>query len=228
MWPKLALTRGSPRAPDPRWQIHRSLGELRLAPRADHDVARHDPGSAAAAVNQALLVRNWLIWAWIVEFEQFGGERATYGSGLLKRLATDLKASGLRGVSPDLLERMRGFYRIYPQLWPAISAAASRKSLSLPGSTEIAMASEISATVSRKSSGDELLSELVARSYVRRGRSTSCRVNSVQRQGRDKGSLRDRGPRSSALRISLPCGSAVSRRSSAPGGSRSCAPRTAP
>jgi predicted nuclease of restriction endonuclease-like (RecB) superfamily len=112
-------------------------------------------GSAAAAVNQALLVRNWLMGAWIVEFEQFGADRATYGSGLLKRLAKDLRASGLRGVSPDLLERMRGFYRVYPQLWPAISATASRNSLSLPGSTVVAMASAISAT-SRKSSGQEL------------------------------------------------------------------------
>ena len=82
--------------------------------------------SAAGAVNQALLVRNWLIGAWIVEFEQLGADRATYGSGLLKRLAKDLKASGLRGVSPDVLERMRGFYRGYPQLWPAIYATASR------------------------------------------------------------------------------------------------------
>jgi len=75
-------------------------------------------GRAAAAVNQAMLVRNWLIGAWIVEFEQFGSERAKYGSGLLKRLAQDLRSSGLRGVSPDLLERMRAFYRGYPQLWP--------------------------------------------------------------------------------------------------------------
>jgi hypothetical protein len=113
-------------------------------------------GRAAAAVNQALLVRNWLMGAWIIEFEQFGADRATDGSGLLKRLAKDLKAAGLRGVSPDLLERMQGFYKVYPQLWPAISATASRNSFSLLGSTEVAMASEISATVSRKSSGQEL------------------------------------------------------------------------
>ena len=113
-------------------------------------------GRAAAAINQAMLVRNWLIGAWIVEFEQFGAERAKYGSGLLKRLAKDLRSSGLRGASPDLLEKMRVFYRGYPQLWPVISAAASRDSLSLPGSTANAMALAISATVSRKSASQEL------------------------------------------------------------------------
>jgi len=82
-------------------------------------------GSAAAAVNQALLVRNWLMGAWIVEFEQHGADRAAYGTGFLKRLAKDLKAAGLRGTSPDVLERMRTFYRTYPQLGPWISTATS-------------------------------------------------------------------------------------------------------
>jgi predicted nuclease of restriction endonuclease-like (RecB) superfamily len=108
-------------------------------------------GSAAAAVNQALLVRNWLVGAWIVEFEQRGADRAAYGTGLLKRLSRDLSAAGVRGLSPDGLERTRRFYRGYPQLWPAIAAAASRSSLALPGGA-LNPASDISATVSRNSS----------------------------------------------------------------------------
>lgn len=118
-------------------------------------------GGAALAVNQALLVRNWLIGAWIVEFEQHGADRATYGSGLLKRLAKDLKASGLRGTSPDVLERMRGFYREYPQIGPAISATASRNSMALPGLTTAGMAEDISPVLSRKS-GDRPLPPLPA------------------------------------------------------------------
>lgn len=50
----------------------------------------HTLGTAARAVNRALVLRNWLIGAHLVEFEQQGADRAAYGAGLLKRLATDL------------------------------------------------------------------------------------------------------------------------------------------
>jgi hypothetical protein len=39
---------------------------------------------AAAAVNQALVLRNRLVGAWIVEFEQHGKDRAKYGAKLLE------------------------------------------------------------------------------------------------------------------------------------------------
>ena len=39
---------------------------------------------AAAAVNQALVIRNWLIGAYIVEFEQNGKDRAKYGAAVGK------------------------------------------------------------------------------------------------------------------------------------------------
>lgn len=44
-------------------------------------------GRAAAAVNQALVIRNWLVGAHIVEYEQAGSDRAKYGARLLERLA---------------------------------------------------------------------------------------------------------------------------------------------
>ena len=37
-------------------------------------------GRAAAPVNQALVLRNWMVGAWIVEFEQTGKDRAKYGA----------------------------------------------------------------------------------------------------------------------------------------------------
>ena len=40
---------------------------------------------AAVAVNQALVLRNWLIGAYIVEFEQNGTDRAKYGTRLLPK-----------------------------------------------------------------------------------------------------------------------------------------------
>ncbi|MBV8331015.1 MAG: hypothetical protein JOZ61_11195 [Verrucomicrobia bacterium] len=53
-------------------------------------------GRAAQAVNQALVLRNWLIGAHLVEFEQSGEDRARYGEQLLSSLAGDLSVRGLR------------------------------------------------------------------------------------------------------------------------------------
>ncbi|MBI2802509.1 MAG: DUF1016 family protein [Gammaproteobacteria bacterium] len=86
-------------------------------------------GRAASAVNQALVLRNWVIGVYIVEFEQKGEDRAEYGVGLLRRLSSDLVACGIKGVSPDMLERMRLFSRHYPQLAGAISAPLVRISM---------------------------------------------------------------------------------------------------
>ena len=43
-------------------------------------------GRAAKAVNQALVLRNWLIGAHLFEFEQSGQDRARYGQELLPNL----------------------------------------------------------------------------------------------------------------------------------------------
>jgi predicted nuclease of restriction endonuclease-like (RecB) superfamily len=84
-------------------------------------------GRAAAAVNQALVIRNWLIGVYIVEFEQNGEDRAKYGARLLPHLAADLKKRGVRGASPDMLERMRQVYFTYPHIGSEISAPVVRK-----------------------------------------------------------------------------------------------------
>ena len=55
-------------------------------------------GRAVRAVNQALVMRNWLVGAWIYEFEQHGKDRAKYGEKLLASLAMDLKQTGLKGL----------------------------------------------------------------------------------------------------------------------------------
>jgi predicted nuclease of restriction endonuclease-like (RecB) superfamily len=73
-------------------------------------------GRAAQAVNQALVVRNWLIGAHLLEFEQSGQDRATYGERLLSNLAADLKARGLKGLGISMLKNCRQFYRLYPSI----------------------------------------------------------------------------------------------------------------
>lgn len=119
-------------------------------------------GRAASAVNRTLVLRNWLIGAYIIEFEQNGEDRAEYGQGLLRRLSSDLGACGIQGVSPDMLERMRLFSRRYPQLADSISAPLARISTKHVANT----ARLISAPAVRKSATDDpapLSPELVLR-----------------------------------------------------------------
>ncbi len=90
-------------------------------------------GRAVTAVNQALVLRNWLIGRFIVEFQQNGSDRAKYGMQLLERLSQDLTAQRLRGFSLSSLERLRSLYLIYPQLKDSISSSPIMKfRLTLP------------------------------------------------------------------------------------------------
>jgi hypothetical protein len=67
-------------------------------------VAVHERAKAgtAVAVNQLLVLRNWMIGAYLVEFEQNGEDRAAYGRRLLERMASDLgdRVRGQDGREP--------------------------------------------------------------------------------------------------------------------------------
>src|SRR5689334_16044705 len=78
-------------------------------------------GRAAKAVNEALVLRNWLIGAHLVKFEQNGEDRARYGEQLLSNLAADLKALGLKGLGISMLKNCRQFYQTYPQMGQFLS-----------------------------------------------------------------------------------------------------------
>lgn len=84
--------------------------------------------AAARSVNALMTASYWEIGRRIVEFEQRGQGRATYGEALMVRLATDLSARFGRGFSKRNLEQMRLFY----QAWPAerIYWTLSNKSVS--------------------------------------------------------------------------------------------------
>ncbi len=73
-------------------------------------------GRAAAVVNQALVLRNWLIGAYVVEFEQNGEDRARYGLRLYSKLAADLRGKQISGCGERMLQQMAVFYRVYPQI----------------------------------------------------------------------------------------------------------------
>jgi predicted nuclease of restriction endonuclease-like (RecB) superfamily len=89
--------------------------------------SQHLLGRVAAAVNQALVIRNWLIGAYIVEFEQNGEDRARYGEKLVPRLAADLQARGISGLGLSTLKSTRLLYFTYPQLGQIVSGLFQRK-----------------------------------------------------------------------------------------------------
>jgi hypothetical protein len=93
--------------------------------KAIDSASQHLLGRAASAVNQALVIRNWLVGAYIVEFEQHGEDRAKYGQRLYSSLAKDLGRIGCRGCGERMLQQMANFYRIYPQLGERISQTLS-------------------------------------------------------------------------------------------------------
>lgn len=73
---------------------------------------------AVSAVNVALTARNWLIGAYIVEFEQKGENRAAYGEKLIPELAKGLT---IRGLSAATLWRCRDFYLAYPKILASLT-----------------------------------------------------------------------------------------------------------
>ncbi|MDO8803929.1 MAG: PDDEXK nuclease domain-containing protein [Elusimicrobiota bacterium] len=76
--------------------------------RRTHDELR---GRAIRSVDIAMVVRNWLLGWYIVEYEQTGSDRAQYGSRLVERLAAKLQ---IKGSSSTNLRKFRQFYREYP------------------------------------------------------------------------------------------------------------------
>lgn len=73
-------------------------------------------GRVATVANQALVLRNWMVGAYIVEFEQQGADRAKYGARLLETLAGDLKKKGIKGLGARTLWNCKAFYSLYPQI----------------------------------------------------------------------------------------------------------------
>jgi hypothetical protein len=71
---------------------------------------------AGHAINQVLNRRNWLIGAYIVEFEQGGQDRAAYGAKVLETLANRLRRNGFSGLSLSNLRNFRQVALFWPRL----------------------------------------------------------------------------------------------------------------
>ncbi len=85
------------------------------------ELSRHN---AYKAVNTELVKANWEIGRHIVEYEQYGQERAEYGSELLLKLSKDLKLRYGKGFGRRNVLDMRRFYIAYPK-WQTVSAKLS-------------------------------------------------------------------------------------------------------
>ena len=74
---------------------------------------------AVNSISKSLTIRNWLIGYYIVEYEQNGQDRATYGEKLIENLSKEL--SHLKGISATNLRLFRSFYLMYPQIQQTVS-----------------------------------------------------------------------------------------------------------
>ena len=75
-------------------------------------------GQVIRTANVGLTLRNWLVGAYIVEFEQNGEERAEYGANLIREVFNALDAKGL---TPTTLELCRRLFSAYPQISQTLS-----------------------------------------------------------------------------------------------------------
>ncbi len=79
-----------------------------------------------STVNKSLILRNWCVGAFIVEFEKNGEDRAKYGEKLYASLANDLESMNVKGLSKRNLHYATLFYNSYPQIVQMLSAQSGK------------------------------------------------------------------------------------------------------
>ncbi|HET9212272.1 MAG TPA: PDDEXK nuclease domain-containing protein [Thermoanaerobaculia bacterium] len=82
--------------------------------------------AAVRSVDEILTLRNWLIGAWIVAYEQEGADRARYGEGLIDALAAAFKARGVGGLGRSNLKNYRQIALTWPTLGIRQTSGGSR------------------------------------------------------------------------------------------------------
>lgn len=118
---------------------------------------------AAKSVDRYLTIRNWLIGAYIFEFEQNGEDKAKYGSKLEKKLSEKIQA---KGFSARNLKLFKQFYLAYPQMVQTLSALSEQ--LDFPIVQTLSAMSEKShqAILKQKNNPNKLLSHLSFSHFV--------------------------------------------------------------
>jgi predicted nuclease of restriction endonuclease-like (RecB) superfamily len=127
---------------------------------AIHSASEQAVHRAAVAVNQWLVIRNWLVGAYLVEYEQNGSDRAKYGAKLLERLAGDLAELKIKGLDVRTLRDCRKLFTIYPQIRGPLDPEFGTIPLFSPIRGPVTPESEIAKT---SSAPTPLSSELLSR-----------------------------------------------------------------
>lgn len=81
-----------------------------------HGTPRRQRGTCRSGGQSNPVLRNWVIGAHLVEYEQEGEDRATYGARLVENMAADLRRRGLKGLGVSMLRLSRRFFELYPQI----------------------------------------------------------------------------------------------------------------
>ena len=105
----------------------------------------------ATVADQALVIRNWLVGAWLIEFEQNGKDRARYGERLLDSVATDLAKREIKGLGdPRVLRDCRVLYRTYPQIRGSVTRESGLPALPAPEMTLLPPSKPIRGSLTRE------------------------------------------------------------------------------
>lgn len=119
---------------------------------------------ATMAVNTALVVRNWLIGYYLVEFEQHGADRAVYGNRVVRRLADTLLKEGVYGLSYRSLELSKKFFIAYRSIVQTPSAQSPNES-PLSAQTVQLSPAQSKHSVERGVNSNQALSDQLARQF---------------------------------------------------------------
>ena len=93
---------------------------------------------AYRAINETLIKRNWLLGLRI-QHEILKGKRAEYGEKVIKMLAKDLVKRFGNGFSKANLYHFTAFYNCFPDIFYAVS----RKSETIPATTELTYTADL-------------------------------------------------------------------------------------
>jgi hypothetical protein len=96
-----------------------TFGRLVNSIRQIHDQMAAQAGKAG---NISLTLRNWMIGAYIAEYELSGADRASYGENLLSELSMELRRHKISNSGRRQLYNYLSFYRAYPQIVPTLPA----------------------------------------------------------------------------------------------------------
>lgn len=111
------------------------------------EVNLHLRNRALRSIDQFLVIRNWTIGYYIIEYEQQGTDRANYGDRLLKAIETNCKQQKIKGMSETTLKLCRQFYQEYPQIGQPVADVFR---ISLPPADQLNEAGSLTKIATRK------------------------------------------------------------------------------